>query len=337
MAADSDPKAALRLAEESLSKGVTFSLLELLDRLRVKDSEAATRFAGEVVAKLRGESLNTNTEATHVAVALLRTALTPQTSEQNFNGTSHAQGRAAEKPKPLALEDGDVRDLIDVVTGSAFKNSTQGGDFGLLTNLCPLLPEIEKLALIEKKDIERAIEKGDTIGAKAAAAGIKSKERRAAALAELAVAFALKEDRKSPTHAPSRRSQNSHALTSTAQRPPPTVSTATKHASPHASSSHAPYSPTASTRPPQPTAATTSASVPAPARSSSRSNAGRAAIVSGVKNSGFSSRLRTTPDAPSASKTLAARYTCARALTLGIYSRICYACFCGGGRGPLKE
>src|SRR5437868_6576298 len=46
-AADSDPKAALKMVEESLGKGVTFGVMGVLDRLRQKDSEAATRLAGE--------------------------------------------------------------------------------------------------------------------------------------------------------------------------------------------------------------------------------------------------------------------------------------------------
>lgn len=280
MAADADPKAALRMAEESLSKGVTYGVIEMLDRLRAKDSEAATRFAGEIVAKLRGESLNPQTEATQAAVALLRTALTPQSPEQS------SQGRAAETRKPLVLEDGDLRDLIDVVTNEAFKNSTPGGAFGMLMQLRPLVPEIEKraparaaqlrlkfaeaektidprmlaweqfdsvrskpadailemaskapegmrgslvsmavmklmqtgdaerarqviadglrgqerdqlLAYVDNAELARAIAKGDTESAKAVASRVKSKEKRAAALAELAIAFALKDDRKS--------------------------------------------------------------------------------------------------------------------------------------------
>ena len=286
MAADSDPKAALKLAEESLSKGVTFGALGVLERLRVKDAEAAARFAGEIVAKLRGENMNTRPEALMVAASLLRGVLLPQSSEMYYTGAQPARGRAAEKPKPLVLEDGDLRDLIDVVTGAAAKSTTPGGAFGLLVQLRPLMPEIEKraparaallrqrlaevdkmidprvraweqydatrgkppdamledaakapeevrsglvsmaamklmnsgdldrarqvindnmrgqereqmLALVERTELARAIEKGDTEAAKAVAARVKSKERRAAALAELAVAFAAKDDRKS--------------------------------------------------------------------------------------------------------------------------------------------
>lgn len=278
--ANSDPKAALRMAEESLSKGVTYNVISMLDRLRAKDAEAATRFAGEIVAKLRGESLSAHPEATQVAVLLLRAALTPQPPEQS------AQAREASKPKPPVLEDGDLRDLIDLVTNEAFKDSTPGGSFGMLLQLRPLMPEIEKraparagqlrlklaetektmdprmrvweqfdslrsksadaileaaakapaemraslvsaavmklmqtgdverarqvindelrgqerdqmLAYMDRAELERSIRKGDTEAAKAVVSRVKSKERRAAALAELAIAFAAKDDKKS--------------------------------------------------------------------------------------------------------------------------------------------
>jgi hypothetical protein len=286
MAADSDPKAALKMAEESLSKGVTFGALGVLERLRVKDPETATRFAGEIVAKLRSDNLTMRPEALLVAASLLRGVLQPQSAGMYYTGPPPAKGRAAEKPKPLVLEDGDLRDLIDVVTGVAAKSASPGGAFGLLMQLRPLMPEIEKraparaallrqklaevdklidprmraweqydttrakspdamledaakapeevrsglvsmaamklihsgeverarqvineqmrgqereqmLALVERAELARAIEKGDTESAKASVARIKSKERRAAALAELAVAFAAKDDRKS--------------------------------------------------------------------------------------------------------------------------------------------
>ena len=55
----------------------------------------------------------------------------------------------------------------------------------------------QMLSGIDRVEMERAIKKGDTEAAKAVVSRVKSKERRAAALAELAVAFALKDDRKS--------------------------------------------------------------------------------------------------------------------------------------------
>ena len=287
LAAESDPKAALRMAQESLSKGVTFGALGTLQRLRRKDSDSAARLASDIVAKLRGETLNARPEAAMVAAALLRSVLLPQAPEQYFYGAPPApQGTAAEKPKPLVLEDGDLRDLADLVAGAALNRTTPGGGFGLLMQLRPLMPELEKrvparaaqlrqrlaeldkvldprarawdeyetvwskppdaileeaakapadvrphlymtaaqkllrsgdaerarqiisdnvrgqereqmLAYIDSNEAALALQKGDTDAAKAAVSRIKSKEKRASALADLAVAFAAKGERKS--------------------------------------------------------------------------------------------------------------------------------------------
>jgi len=286
MVVESDPKAALRLAEESLSKGVTYGALSALGGLRVKDPEAATRFAGEIVAKLMGEDLAARPESTIVALTLLRNVLLPQSAEMYPLGRPSSRARPNEKPKPLVLEDADLRDLIDAATRAVLKSPSPGGSYGMLLQMRPLMPEIEKraparaaqlrqrlaqadksvdprmraweqydslsgkppdvileeaakapaevrqnlvtmaamklmrsgdaerarqvvderlrgrerdelIALIERAELARAIEKGDTEAAKAAASRVKSKERRAAALAELAIAFAAKDDRKS--------------------------------------------------------------------------------------------------------------------------------------------
>jgi hypothetical protein len=285
LAADSDPKAALRMAEESLSKGVTFGVFQMLERLKRKDAAAATRLAGEIVAKLRSDGLTARPEAVMVALSLLRNALRPQLAESFYYGGPAAPDRAAEKPKPLVMEDSDLRELSELVASAALGESAQPDSYGLLMQLRPVMPELEKrvparaaqlrqrmaeyertldprtrayqqlessfakppeamledaakapaevrghlysmaaaklaqageterarqvvadnlrgqerdnmLAMVERSEVARAVEKGDTEGARLMAARIKSKERRAAALSELAVAFAAKGDRK---------------------------------------------------------------------------------------------------------------------------------------------
>ncbi|HEX8283233.1 MAG TPA: hypothetical protein VF588_07750 [Pyrinomonadaceae bacterium] len=287
-AAESDPKAMLRLAEESLDKGVTFGVLGVLDKLRRKDAESATKLARKVVEKLRGQSITEGREGFSVAVSLLHAVLLPQTTATSFYGAATTTTGPAEKPKPLVLEDSDARELADLVSAAALKDSSSMGAYGLLFALRPLLPEIEKrvpargaqlrakmaeidraldprakvwmqfdsvlgkpaeaileeaakapaevrgelytaaamkllqageverarqvaaenmrgeqreqaLAHIEHAEVARAVERGNTDESKAVVARIKSKERRARALAEVAVAFALKGDKKAAT------------------------------------------------------------------------------------------------------------------------------------------
>jgi hypothetical protein len=285
-AAESDPKAVLRMAEESLDKGVTFGVLGTLERLRQKDAESATKLAGKIVERLRGQSLSGGREAFMVATSLLRMVALPQSGERFFYLPNMPQQSATEKPKPLVMEDGAVRELAELVAAAALRDASATGAFGLMTAVRPLLPELEKrvparaaqlrqrlaemdksldprqrawaqyesilskppeaileeaakapaemreqfysmaamkllnagdaekarqvindnmrgsereqmLAYVEQAEVMRAVEKGDTDGAKGVVARIKSKERRARALAELAVAFALKGDKKS--------------------------------------------------------------------------------------------------------------------------------------------
>jgi hypothetical protein len=136
-AAENDPKAALRMAEESLSRGVSYGVLSALERLREKDPESATRLAGAIVRKLRGESLSEGREGAFVALSLLRGALPP--AELGYNARP-----GAEKPKPLVVEESALRELAELVSDAALRDAN--GRRGLLMQVQPLLPELEKRA-----------------------------------------------------------------------------------------------------------------------------------------------------------------------------------------------
>lgn len=285
LAAESDPKAALRLAEESLGKGVTHGVLGVLDRLRRKDAEAATKLAGKIVERLRGETAGRGREPLMVAAALLGIVLLPQPGEQLYYYNNMPAPRSPEKPKPLVMEDSGVRELAEFVVTAALKDSLADGAFALLTTIRPLLPELEKrvparaaqlrerfaemdrlldprtrawaqydsivsrppeeiieeaakvpaemrgqlymaaasklfrageveraravvnenlrgqerdqmLASLDQAEVARAVERGNTDEVRGVVSRIKSKERRAAALAELAVVYAAKGDKK---------------------------------------------------------------------------------------------------------------------------------------------
>lgn len=159
-AAESDPKLALKMAEEGLEKGVNLNVLNVLERLREKDSEAAKRLAGEVVGKLRDEGLSAGRETNFVAVSLLSSALSPQ-SPRLFASGPASPARDAEKPKPLALEDGDLRDLAELVTSAALRDSNASGAFGLTMQIRPLLPELERLVPARAAQLRQRIAEMD--------------------------------------------------------------------------------------------------------------------------------------------------------------------------------
>jgi hypothetical protein len=137
--AANDPKRALQMAEDSLAKGLSFGLLDLLAHLNDGDKELAGRFASDIVDKLRSESLTMNQEAAWVAVVLLRMGIQP---EDDGSGTYISLGSMGGGRTPLKLDERQIRDLLEMVTTAAL-GGTQHQQ--LLLNLIPsLMPEIEK-------------------------------------------------------------------------------------------------------------------------------------------------------------------------------------------------
>ncbi len=136
--AANDPKRALQLAQESLSKGISSQTMNLLRKLQMKDAEAATSFAGDLIKKLGSTDFSKNPEASYVAIELLRALIRP---EQNA-----AEGGINPKPsklKPLKVDEQIIRELTDTVLTAATNSSSERPDFVTLQSL---LPELEKRA-----------------------------------------------------------------------------------------------------------------------------------------------------------------------------------------------
>jgi hypothetical protein len=132
-AAASDPKRALQMAEESLSKGVSYSLLVTLRKLQQKDVELAQRLLTAIIKKLQGEDLARNHAASFVAQDLLRNALRPQEA---------APGKSNASVKPLTFDEQTKRELAEIVTRAALSPQ---GDNPSLMSIQFMLPELEKL------------------------------------------------------------------------------------------------------------------------------------------------------------------------------------------------
>jgi hypothetical protein len=137
-ASEKDPKLALKMAQESLKKGISLNLLGLLQRLQQKDSEAATHLAVDIVKKIRSEDLTTNQEAALTASELLRSILQP--ARNDLDAPTPGQGSA--KVKSLVLDDETVRDLAETVVNVAL-SASRYNPHGLI-QVQSLLPELEK-------------------------------------------------------------------------------------------------------------------------------------------------------------------------------------------------
>jgi hypothetical protein len=133
--AANDPKRALQMAEDSLSKGLSFELLNLLGHLNEKDEDLAKRLATDIIGKLRSENLTTNLEAAWLAVVFLR--MSARTSESGSYFLANVGGGN----KPYTLDERQLRDLLEMVTAAALVESSNDV---FLTFLRQLMPEVEK-------------------------------------------------------------------------------------------------------------------------------------------------------------------------------------------------
>lgn len=148
-----EPQRAFELAEESLSKGVSVSLLNVAQGLKEKDPAAASKLAADIARRLRVEDLRGQNESAAVAQQLLM--LTRPAENAPANPVAESTGRvlisiagAASNPGGAALLDEQTRrELVEKVL-AAVAGVTPGpnGSYNLFYALQTLLPELEKSA-----------------------------------------------------------------------------------------------------------------------------------------------------------------------------------------------
>jgi hypothetical protein len=136
VAAAHDPTRALQIARESLAKGITMQLINVLSRLNQQDQNAASELVRDIIAKLDSEDLGKSLEALVVASELL-------------SQSRNAQAVLGETPpaglswKPLKLDDEQKQRIVDMIAEAALSATA---DPGIMHNIQFVLPEIEQLA-----------------------------------------------------------------------------------------------------------------------------------------------------------------------------------------------
>jgi hypothetical protein len=119
--AANDPAQALQIARQSLAKGITLEVLNLLHRLNEKDAEKGSQFAGELIAKLRTVTLGSDFHASIVAVQLLQDSRTPDSGPQGRLVAGNSRDTGA--MRLLSLSDEQKRDLVEGLTNAALSAS----------------------------------------------------------------------------------------------------------------------------------------------------------------------------------------------------------------------
>jgi tetratricopeptide (TPR) repeat protein len=137
-AAASDPKRALQIAHESLAKGVSYQVLNLLREVNQKDQDAGTQLAGDIIEKLKTENLNaTNSFAAFMVESLLRSS--------SESGAVLVATHDTENPSitRLKLADQQRQDLVFLLTDAALSATSSAN---VLRIVQWMMPEIQQYA-----------------------------------------------------------------------------------------------------------------------------------------------------------------------------------------------
>jgi hypothetical protein len=134
-AAARDPKRALQIARESLAKGLTFQLLNLLFQLNRQNPETASEFAGDLIDKIQTANVATDVYASRLSVQLLRLARIPQNVP--------AENAAVLESSRLKLNEDQKRELVEILTNAALSVSAKAD---LLAAVSEVMPEVEQFA-----------------------------------------------------------------------------------------------------------------------------------------------------------------------------------------------
>lgn len=157
-----DPQTAIRMAEESLSKGVSSNLLGVLTQIAAKDPEAASKLTGDIIRKLRPEGLTRDHEMSSVALQLLGMTRVKDTTPApaspsvgpSIVGTSSPISETRVLVNQVASGSGIIvderarRELIETIAAAALSNPSNrsGNTYGLFNALQSVMPEVEKYA-----------------------------------------------------------------------------------------------------------------------------------------------------------------------------------------------
>ena len=142
-----DPKQALRIARESLAKGVTFQLLGVLYELSRLSPEIAAEFAGDLIDKIQTLNMAADPVAWRTSLELLRLSRTRETPA----------GSSTMGPRQLKLSDDQKRKLVELLIDGALSVSAEPG---LLMNLSEVMPEVEQFAPDSAGKIKSRIAEG---------------------------------------------------------------------------------------------------------------------------------------------------------------------------------
>lgn len=140
-AAREDPKFAFEIAEQSLSKGYPYELVNLLHALGDKDPEMAAKLSADIIRKLRGETLATNRQAVQFGVYLIQASGAMQRNTPQNTATASSENPIVKKRAAL-FDESELRELVDIIAAGA----VSPGNRDVLPMVQSIMPIFEKYA-----------------------------------------------------------------------------------------------------------------------------------------------------------------------------------------------
>ena len=139
-----DPAQALQLARQSLGKGLTFKVLNLLHQLKQIDPEKASQFAGEIITKLQTTNVATDLRASIIALQILEASKVPEVNNEQPAG----------RFKPLSLSDDQKRQLVEILINAALSGPANSN---LLSEMSEVMTEVEQFFPERRAALERKL------------------------------------------------------------------------------------------------------------------------------------------------------------------------------------
>jgi hypothetical protein len=147
--AGKDASEALRIAEESLKKGIDYQALNLLYRLHSSDKGVAEKLLASILDRLRTEDFTKNPGSWHLALTLLRTW------SENNRAPQQETRRTTFDIRLVKLDEQAARDLSAGIIGAVMNDGLGGSPqlqlfsgqhFDNLQQIKMLMPDMERLS-----------------------------------------------------------------------------------------------------------------------------------------------------------------------------------------------
>ena len=143
LAAEQNPDKAIKLIKDSLSKGISWSVLPLLQKLNKKDEKKAASLADDVIKKIADTDLTKQADDLNAAIRFLQFSTNPNEQKNS-------------KEKEFKFTDTQLRSLADKLVNTFMQPSNSLQMMMAVAQIMPGLEKIvpEKIPLLKQKQTE---------------------------------------------------------------------------------------------------------------------------------------------------------------------------------------